>query len=57
MDWDRGYNYGTFRSLSQIADACEDYDPDYSARQYEASIKKYGLLSKKTKNSRYRWSD
>ena len=57
MDWDRGYKYDTFRSISQIADACEDYDPEYSARQYEIVIKKYGLLSKQTKNSRYRWAD
>ena len=56
MDWGRDYtNYDTFKSIKKIAKACEKYDDEYTAEEYEFVIRNSGLLSKATKNSRYRW--
>ena len=58
MDWGRDYtNYDTFKSIKKIAKACEKYDDEYTAEEYEFVIRNSGLLSKATKNSRYRWNE
>lgn len=58
MDWGRDYtDHDTFRSIKKIADACERYDGEYTADEYEFVIRNSGLLSKATKNSRYRWNE
>ena len=58
MDWGRDYtDSDTFRSIKKIADACERYDDEYTAEEYEFVIRNAGLLSKATKNSRYRWNE
>lgn len=53
LNWDRGWDFDK-RSLKQIAKACENYDDNYSAKDYYRVIKDRNLLDKKTKNSIYR---
>lgn len=55
LNWDRGWDFDK-RSIKQIAQACHDYDDDYSTSEYARAIKlnKDVFLTKNTKNSIYR---